>query len=264
MAKMFYTQAEASAKLGKSPDELKQMVREGRLREFMDNGPVYRVEDINKMAGGPTPGADAVDLELVDEPAASGSKEDTVITSAGISVFDDEDLQIEADPMAQTQITPSVEDQISLEGTGSGSGLLDLTREADDTSLGAELLEEIYPTAPTTLESAEVVSTSNSAQSVSEPNMMMDQGPAFAAPPVIEASDPGAAAFTGIALVGLLAGGLLAVFVTVIFRDIWPDFMKTMAKDNNPYLLGGALAGLAIVFGVIGMVIGKSTSGSRG
>ena len=28
---------------------------------------------------------------------------------------------------------------------GSGSGLLDLTRESDDTSLGAELLDEIYP-----------------------------------------------------------------------------------------------------------------------
>jgi hypothetical protein len=33
-----------------------------------------------------------------------------------------------------------------LEGVGSGgSGLLDLTRESDDTSLGAELLDEIYP-----------------------------------------------------------------------------------------------------------------------
>src|SRR4029079_13907742 len=36
-------------------------------------------------------------------------------------------------------------DQISLEGTGSGSGPLDLTRENGDTSLGAELLDEIAP-----------------------------------------------------------------------------------------------------------------------
>src|SRR5205085_11207552 len=36
-------------------------------------------------------------------------------------------------------------DQVNLEGVGSGSGLLDLTRESDDTSLGAELLDEIAP-----------------------------------------------------------------------------------------------------------------------
>jgi len=47
----------------------------------------------------------------------------------------------------QTQITdsPVIDDDLLLENIGSGSGLLDLTREIDDTSLGAELLDEIYP-----------------------------------------------------------------------------------------------------------------------
>ena len=36
------------------------------------------------------------------------------------------------------------DEDLSLEAVGSGSGLLDLTRESDDTSLGAELLEEVY------------------------------------------------------------------------------------------------------------------------
>ena len=47
--------------------------------------------------------------------------------------------------MAQTSIGSGIQDQINLEGVGSGSGLLDLTRESDDTSLGAELLDEISP-----------------------------------------------------------------------------------------------------------------------
>ena len=49
--------------------------------------------------------------------------------------------------MAQTQMTkPTVDDEdLALDSVGSGSGLLDLTRESDDTSLGAELLDEIYP-----------------------------------------------------------------------------------------------------------------------
>lgn len=58
--------------------------------------------------------------------------------------------------MAQTLVTNSptftpgssgVGDDLTLDSVGSGSGLLDLTREADDTSLGAELLDEIYPDA---------------------------------------------------------------------------------------------------------------------
>jgi hypothetical protein len=72
------------------------------------------------------------------------SKEDTVITPAGVSVFDEDELTgMDADPMAKTQIAPSLNDELSIEGT-SGSGLLDMTRESDDTSLGAELLDEIY------------------------------------------------------------------------------------------------------------------------
>ena len=255
MAKMFYTAAEAAAKLGKTPDELKHMVRDGRLREFMDTGAVYRIEDINKLA--PSAPGDAVDLDLVDEEPAPGSKEDTVITSAGISVFDDEDLQIESDPMAQTQITPSVDDQVSLESTGSGSGLLDLTREADDTSLGAELLEEIYPTGPQHVESAEVTSTS-----VQEP--MPEPGQTtFVQPVVIEAGDPLAPAFAGMALVGLLVAAFAALVVTAIAMGLWPDFLQTMAKENNPFIFGGGAAAAAILFWVIGMVIGRSGSGRR-
>ena len=69
-------------------------------------------------------------------------KDDTVITNIGISVFDDDDLEIAADPMAKTLMTGG-DEHLGLDGSGGGSGLLDLTRESDDTSLGAELLEGI-------------------------------------------------------------------------------------------------------------------------
>jgi len=51
-------------------------------------------------------------------------------------------LDEHVDPLAQTAVTDVA--GLGLEGIGSGSGILDLTRESDDTSLGAELLEEIY------------------------------------------------------------------------------------------------------------------------
>ncbi len=65
----------------------------------------------------------------------------SAIPSVGINVFEDDDDD-EVDPLARTAVTDMA--GLGLDGTGSGSGILDLTRESDDTSLGAELLEEIY------------------------------------------------------------------------------------------------------------------------
>lgn len=184
MAKMFYSAKEAAAKLGKSEDDLKNLVRSGTLREFRDAGSVnYKAEDIDKLAAGgrapskspspsPSPSASSSG-EIVLEPAddsgiqlapsssdvlnlaeadaddtqagASSSKkkkEGTVVPSVGVSVFDEEDLGEFVDPLAQTAVSDVA--GLGLEGVGSGSGILDLTRESDDTSLGAELLEEIY------------------------------------------------------------------------------------------------------------------------
>src|SRR5699024_4512098 len=52
-----------------------------------------------------------------------------------------------ANSMAQTQLSDAEGQDLNLDnaGSGSGSGLLDLTQESDDTSLGADLLDEIYP-----------------------------------------------------------------------------------------------------------------------
>ena len=183
MAKMFYSAKEASERLGRSEEDLKALVRDGKLREFRDAGSVnYKVSDVDGLAskapaksakpapapasfGGSQSGeivlepvedssvelapsaSDVVSLEGVDaEDTAIGAriakkaKEGSAVASVGVNVFDDDDLDEHVDPLAQTAVT----DVAGLEGIGSGSGILDLTRESDDTSLGAELLEEIY------------------------------------------------------------------------------------------------------------------------
>lgn len=229
MAKMFYSLAEALAKLGCEESALRSAVRDGKLREFRDAGNVnYKVDEVDKLAasgvlggskaseksvapvgqgdtdnpapdlsasgsiglmdsgavlggsgtGGSAAGKsssgsgglslDAMDASGIDLAASAGGdivsleddesassaagdtadtkKDDTVVTSVGVSVFDEEDLDQSADPMAKTIMSGTGAGGIGLEGVGSGSGLLDLTRESDDTSLGAEFLEEIYPT----------------------------------------------------------------------------------------------------------------------
>lgn len=183
MAQNFYSLEEACEKLRMTEDQIKELVRNAQLREFRDAGKVnYKVEDVDKLVeslgvGGPsgsgelvlepadeesavglsgsgvdlvdsTPGlsSDALSLEEADDTKAGGEKkDDTVVTSVGVSVFDeDEEELLDVDPLAQTVVSAGAEG-LGIEGAGSGSGLLDLTRESDDTSLGADLLDEIYP-----------------------------------------------------------------------------------------------------------------------
>lgn len=182
MAKLFYSAEEAANLLGVDEVGLTALVREGKLREFRDAGSVnYKVGDVDKLA--PAAVADAAVLEpasasasgeVLLEPAdesgldLSGSlgdvisleesdaaatalggstavekaKEDSVVPSVGVNVFDDDELDEQVDPLAQTAVTDLA--GLGLDGTGGGSGILDLTREPDDTSLGRELLDEIY------------------------------------------------------------------------------------------------------------------------
>jgi hypothetical protein len=67
----------------------------------------------------------------------------SALSESGITIFGPDDDM--ADPMAQTQLGDTSGEQVNLEGIGSGSGLLDLTQEPDDTSFGAETFDEIMP-----------------------------------------------------------------------------------------------------------------------
>ena len=81
---------------------------------------------------------------------------DTALTGEGINVLGetDADYDVTDDSLAET-VGPAgtsteasleeIEDDVSLDSFGSGSGLLDLSLQADDTSLGG-ILDEIYTT----------------------------------------------------------------------------------------------------------------------
>ncbi len=189
MAKMFYSAAEAAQKLSTTEDGVKDLVKEGKLREFRDAGSVnYKVDEVDSMAAAQSASAGGSSIvsalgdssggsgaEIILEPAddssielAGGSdilsldemesgagstsagttagqqkkKGDSVVASVGVNVFDDDDLDEDVDPLAQTAVTDMA--GLGLEGSGAGSGIMDLTRESDDTSLGQELLDEIY------------------------------------------------------------------------------------------------------------------------
>jgi hypothetical protein len=204
-------------------------------------------------------GTDEISLDSLDDVEKAGGKEDTVITSVGISVFDDDEIEIDVDPLAKTRISPSVEDQISLEGVGSGSGLLDLTRESDDTSLGAELLDEIYPG-----EEESTVQEDMPTEVV--PGMAgaaVAGGPGFApggaqpwAMAMPTAPDPAAAGFTGMMVVGLIMLALTGTILTAAVQGVVPSFLGTLYAQWI-ILVGGAVA-LAVAVLLIGWLVGKS------
>src|SRR5688500_10233296 len=112
MAKMFYTLEETKSALGRSEDEIKQLAREGRLREFRD-GPrlMFKADQVEQLKGELDSGMETVDLGVSDSGGMIG-----LVDTTGAS---------------GTSITLSEGDT----GQSSGAGM----RLADDTSLSADL-----------------------------------------------------------------------------------------------------------------------------
>ncbi len=288
MAKPFYSMDEVCKLLGKSADDVKGMVRDGSLREFRDAGKVFfKAEDVDTLAGksksdtgmvlepvgDEAPSArdagasDSIALEAVDDDDESGDKKgDTVITASGISVFDDDELEIDADPMAKTAISSALGDEIPLDGSGSGSGLLDLTREADDTSLGAELLDEIYPGE----DDAAAQDEPAAAEPVVEDDESADEGLDDAQAeeqvlaPVISAAaaDPSEPIFNGLMIGALISLAIGASVVGGVLQGFTPGFALTLS--NKFMIFAGGSVGVVALTTVLGWVVGKASSPKRG
>ncbi len=189
----------------------------------------------------------------VPSPSRSGSMSGSVLgrSASGINVFNPDEVE-HADPGAQTAVNPAISDQVNLEGVGSGSGLLDLTRESDDTSLGAELLDEITPT--------KTRGSGPAAETIAAPTIPLPRAAASVAraagPIMVEAPDPTAAGFGAMAL----GGSVLCLFALFILISgmvgATPDMLKTVAKMGI-LVVAGASAAVAVIFFVIGLVAGK-------
>jgi hypothetical protein len=264
------------------------MVRDGKLRVFQDGSRhMYKADEVDALSGGGeaesegeeielapedsaaggemeielTPAdsaADAVDLSEADVQTSDMSKEDTVITADGISIFDDEDLDVEpADPMAKTQLTPSLEDQMNLEGVGSGSGLLDLTRENDDTSLGAEVLDHI--------DMDDSMVARNLADEAEETRYPAADsfGPEAPAPaPQVVLAEPAeqidgpTGLFSGLIIGCALMGVLLMMVMFAAAGEFIPAYLNFLG--SNLLIVLGAAVGLLLICAVLGYVAGKS------
>jgi len=202
----------------------------------------------------------------------------------GISVFDADEVE-QADPSAQTRVSSTNvdEDVMALDSVGSGSGLLDLTRESDDTSLGAELLDEIYPGSGEGSDSkiedlpgsSAVFESQSGATATGEEGSGLEgltedegeteavaaSGPmAGAASYAAEPYDPPGDGFTG----GMLLGGFVALVVALVVvgfevGGVSSPLIETLGRSTGHVLItAGALLILSILASVVGLIIGKA------
>jgi len=289
--KMYYTEEEAAAKLGCSVDELGQFVTEERIRVFKDGlRNVYTAEEVDALASergivseepeeielAPAEPAEPAEIELsavdeeieltpadtekdeislsalAEEPAPAAPKEDTVLSAEGASIFDEGDFEVEgADPMAKTQVAPSLDEQIAMEGIGSGSGLLDLTRESDDTSLGAEILEHIDADGAEAPPVEELLGE----------QIGLEPGPAAAPqaatqPTFVEAADPMSGLFTGIAAGAAIVVLVVAGVALAALGGYTPGYLDWLGENMLAMLLGSiAVIGLGAL---VGFLVSKS------
>ena len=196
----------------------------------------------------------------IPSPArSSGSGIGSGGSRAGINVFGADEVPGVVDPMAQTAITPGAH-EINLESVGSGSGLLDLSRERDDTSLGA-VLEEISPGATPAVAAGDTGLAG--AVDLEEPRGEIDRTAMVTVP--VAAYDPMSPAFAGAALGGAIAAILGLVALISGMEGTSPSLMQWFSSrgPTQAWIVLAITAVVAIIFTVIGAMVGKMNRAAR-
>lgn len=344
MAGMFYSLKEAAGKLQKTQDEVKELAKQGKLREFRDGSKLlFKIDEVEELmletSAVETEKEDAsleqfVEPQEVLEPEQTAEPEmektaelpaeqqegpeeeislvpettipaeeseltsaDTALTVEGTTVLGetDRDYQLTDDTMAETTVAPGTtgttavsgstgeisleeaEENVELDAFGSGSGLLDLSLQADDTSLGG-VLDEIY-TAEGGEEGAGQAEAATAEQIAAETESAGGElpeevlaGPALivetsavSAQPFVEAQLDALSKALGIMLFLPLLAIVYAAVVTVSgIKNVTPAILGAVQTPNLPlYIMGGLLVAAGVIFGVGFMAVGGIATGPK-
>jgi excisionase family DNA binding protein len=270
MAKMFYTLEEAAKKLGVSADKVREMATSGQLQEYRDRDKlVFKREQVDILSGDEGGGggdamiplaSDSGEIALAPEDSRGGSSVPGATVGStkersGISIFEPEEGE-EVDPSAQTQVSPAGPGGTIGDPNASGSGLLGLAQESDDTSLGANLLGD---DAGSKAGSASPGDTGAGGGALFEPAGVASDvsggGGAGGYMMVTEVYDG-----PGSGLVGGLAFGMVVILavllVCVMFGLSGGGGLISMFAANLWAVVGG-LAALTVVAAVVGFLVGR-------
>jgi hypothetical protein len=273
MAKSFYTLEEAAAKLKKSQAEVNSIADTGRLQRVMHEGQQkFRVEQVDLLASfsdsGPRLDDSQGPIGLADSAGGTAfggaetrrpgaSNEDSGLGLADTNAGRAPSLIDSAERTGVSALGnrgggDAVE--IGLETVGSGSGLLDLTRESEETALGAELIDQVY--------SSEGGDAGAGASGLFD---AVNATPGYGAPPVPSTGMMVAEAYDGAwsaATIGLMiaaAIGLIVMLLIAFSMAFGAGSGIAASFAGNLVAWAGSLAGLAAVFGLVGFFVGKAS-----
>jgi excisionase family DNA binding protein len=340
MAGMFYSLEEAVEKLNATEEQVKELVRAGKLREFRDGSNVlFKVDEVEALmsdtgvtAPEETPAAveeqtDEDEISLISEAAAPETAMpdtavpetttpevsvpepaapeipvpeaeapetavpetpvpetpvpeatapettedtaagdelmdgDTVVAEQGINVLGETGGQKQEtdDTTAETKGTTAeasleeIEEDVNLDTFGSGSGLLDLSLQADDTSLGG-ILDEIYTSegeeGEETREGSALEAAVDTEQMLTEEELAGPQ-PAPEVPAVVQGyiepePDTISNAFGIVLFLPLLVIVYTAIVAVAGFNDVMP-----VVREKIQGLIWYIMIGLAVAAGLI-------------
>jgi excisionase family DNA binding protein len=311
MAGMFYSLQEAAAKLGKTEDEVKDIIKQGRLREFRDGSNLlFKVDEVEALMSDTSIAAsrkasmeakqakEDEEISLIPEPGDESEPigaDTTAAAGEGVEVLGegDEDYKLADDSLGETKIVPDegslagdtlgatkapgeasleeIEGDVNLDTFGSGSGLLDLSLQADDTSLGG-ILDEIYtPEGEEGKEPAKKAEASAIEVAAEAEHLMPEEGLAAAetsveAPVMLQAYAELAPDTMGNAMGIMLMLPFAAILYTIIvtmadFNNMIPA-VRTALQGLIWYIALGAALASVLILGAAFMLGGKGKGGT--
>ncbi len=289
MAEMFYSLQQVMEKLGKNADGVKDLIQQGKLREFRDgDNLLFKIEQVDALSDEMNVISDESSIELtpmettevplgLDSTAGEEteviSDADTRVDSQGISILGETDTeyQLTEDTRAETHEIPTgdkelgkIEDDVSLDSFGSGSGLLDLSLQADDTSLGADILDDIYPgngaeaaagveAVPDVAAEAEQMFAEAAEPESKEEEAFAEQEIAPSLQPLAVSPEPVSNAFGIVLFLPLLVIIYASIVVAASATGLRPVIL-TAVQDIIWWILGG-VAVIAIAMSIVAWVV---------
>lgn len=287
--KSFYTLEETAKRLGWDVAKVNQTADSGKLTRVQHEGQAkFRVEEVEILAMKGDSGGSGAGFGLLDDSAAgagtigladsgpgmSSPSSKSGLSSKPSSLLDDSVLGLaDSTPKGTKSMGGGIDlnDQtgisalsgrgkgddgveIGLETVGSGSGLLDLTRESEETALGAELIEQVYSG-----EGESAPGRSGLFDAVTSDPTLGSSAPIGSTGMVAAEAYDGAwsGVGTGVlvaAFAGIVVSGLIAVSAAMGAGSAVAN-----AFSGNILAWAGSLAGITAVFGLVGFFVGKAS-----
>lgn len=264
MSKIFLTIQEASERLGKSVEEVNQLISEGKLQEFkQEDQMMVKSDQVELIATSDVGMEDSVlgdQISLEDSFTEVLELDDGSSSGSAISLADsNEATGISAFDTALGQEAQGTDDEMNLDSFGSGSQLLDLTRESDDSMAGAELMNQSF-------EDDDPVEIPTSASGIfkrMEDEDTLSGGVPFgsnqmAGPMIVEQYD---GAGSGLGLGAMIAASLSMVVVGLMVVTILAGGGSSVATAISGSLVLGVCIPLIVLFILLGVgfVVGRAT-----